>query len=254
MNFRLEQIPERTSKPKANGLTMVMDKGLSLREIQDFTDNGGVYTDFIKFGFGTAFITPKLQEKINCYQENNIKVYFGGTLFEAFAVRNDIDNYIQILKNHNLQYVEISDGCIELNHSKKCDYIKRFKDEGFEVLSEVGSKDAAKVIAPYRWLQQMNDELEAGSNYVIAEARESGNIGLYRDSGEVRHGLIEEILTSIPHEKIIWEAPKKNQQLFFLELLGANANLGNIPPNETIALEAMRLGLRGDSFDFFLEK
>lgn len=254
MNFTLHQIPERPASPRSYGLTMVMDKGMSLGDIQHFVTNGGLYTDFVKLGFGTAFVTPQLEEKIALYKSNNIKVFFGGTLFEAFAIRNQVDDYIRILKRYDMDFVEVSDGCMQLSHAEKCDYIRRFRDEGFNVLSEVGSKDASKVMAPYKWLQQMNDELKAGSSYVIAEARESGNIGIYRGSGEVREGLIEEILTSIPHRKIIWEAPQKSQQVFFIELLGSNVNLGNISALEVIALEAMRLGLRGDTFHFFLDK
>lgn len=252
MNFELDKLPNRSIPPRIQGITMVMDKGMSIQDIESFVSNGGYYTDFVKMGFGTSIVTPKLQEKIEIYQQNNLKVYFGGTLFEAFLIRNQFEHYVSTLKKFNIKVVEVSDGCIELPHEKKCDYIKQLKDLGFTVLSEVGSKDASKVMAPYRWLKQMKDELEAGSDYVIAEARESGNIGLYRNSGEVREGLIEEILTSIPQHQIIWESPQKNQQLFFIQLLGADANLGNISPTEVIALEAMRIGLRGDSFHFFL--
>lgn len=231
---------------------MVMDKGLSLAEVDNFLSIASPYTDFVKLGFGTAYVTPGLEQKIEKYKAHNIRVFFGGTLFEAFAARDQVDDFLHILKKYEMDVVEISDGCIELDPGVKCEYIRRFKNEGFQVLSEVGSKDASKVMAPFRWLKQMNDELDAGSSFVIAEARESGNIGLYRNSGEVREGLIEEILTSIPQERIIWEAPKKNQQLFFIDLLGANANLGNISPNEVIALEAMRVGLRGDTFHQYL--
>lgn len=252
MNFFLKNIPERSKAPRTNGVTMVMDKGLSLLEIESFLSIAGPYTDFVKIGFGTSYITPGLEQKIQKYKEHNIRIYFGGTLFEAFVVRDQFEDYVKVLKNYKLDVVEVSDGCIEMSQKQKCDYIRRLKDEGFEVLSEVGSKDASKVMAPYRWLQQMQEELEAGSSFVIAEARESGNIGLYRNSGEVREGLIEEILTRIPQEKIIWEAPQKNQQLFFINLLGANANLGNISPSEVIALEAMRIGLRGDTFHKYL--
>lgn len=254
MNFKLNQMPERTVAPRKNGLTMVMDKGLSLSEVESFAENTSLYTDLVKMGFGTSYVAPHLMKKIETYQSHGINVYFGGTLFEAFLIRNQINDYIQILKDHNLTHVEVSDGSIDIDHQKKCELISLFKSEGFTVLSEVGSKDTNKVMAPYKWLKQMHDELDAGSSYVIAEARESGNIGIYRGSGEVREGLIEEILTKIPQEKIIWEAPIKSQQLFFLQLIGCNVNLGNIAPHEIIALEAMRIGLRGDSFYFYLDK
>lgn len=254
MNFNLSQLPERQQKPRQSGYTMVMDKGLSIREVEDFASNGGVHADFVKLGFGTSFVTPQLDKKIQMYQQYQIPVFFGGTLFEAFLIRNEFDNYIKTLKDFGITHAEVSDGSIEIPHEQKCEYIARLKEEGFFVLSEVGSKDVAKVMAPFRWIQQMSAELEAGSSVVIAEAREAGNIGIYRGSGEVREGLIEEILMKIPQEKIIWEAPQKSQQLFFIELLGCNASLGNIAPQEIIALEAMRLGLRGDTFHLFLDK
>lgn len=254
MNFKLSQMPERTVAPRQYGLTMVMDKGLSLPEVQAFAENTAPYTDIVKMGFGTSYVAPNLSKKIQAYQSHGIKVYLGGTLFEAFLIRNQISDYVKILKDLNITHVEVSDGSIDIEHKKKCELITMMKEEGFTVLSEVGSKDTNKVMAPYKWLKQMDDELKAGSSYVIAEARESGNIGIYRGTGEVREGLIDEILTQIPQEKIIWEAPHKAQQLFFLQLIGCNVNLGNISPNEVLALEAMRIGLRGDSFYFYLDK
>ena len=136
---------------------------------------------------------------------------------------------------------------------QKCGYIEKLSAIGI-VLSEVGSKDAAHIIPPYKWIELMRAELQAGATYVIAEAREAGNVGIYRGSGEVREGLVQEILTQIPGEKILWEAPQKEQQLYFIELLGPNVNLGNIAPSEIIALETMRIGLRGDTFELFLDK
>lgn len=254
MNFPLKQIPERTVAPRTYGLNMVMDKGMGVTEINNFLSVAQPYIDFIKLGFGTAHVTPNLQEKINVYQEAGISVYFGGTLFEAFLVRDQMDDYIKSMHQYGIRMVEVSDGSISIPHEEKCRYIKRLVDEGFTVLSEVGSKDATHIMAPYKWIEQMTAELEAGSAYVIAEAREAGNIGIYRGSGEVREGLVQEILTKIPSERIIWEAPQKAQQLYFLNLLGCNANLGNIAPNEIIPLEAMRIGLRGDTFTMFLDK
>ncbi|CAN0134585.1 unnamed protein product [Chrysoparadoxa australica] len=155
-----------------------------------------------------------------------------------------------VLDDFQLEYAEVSDGSITLDHDKKCDYIATLSKQ-VTVLSEVGSKDAAKIIPPYKWIEQMQTELDAGAWKVIGEARESGNVGLFRDSGEVRQGLVEEILTKIPEERIIWEAPQKEQQVWFIKLIGANVNLGNIAPQEVIPLETIRLGLRGDTFDHF---
>lgn len=253
MNFNLTQIPERTAQPRQHGLTMVMDKGLSIQEVKNFMSIAHPHVDIVKLGFGTSFVTPNLKEKIEVYHSFGVPIYFGGTLFEAFLIRNQFDDYIQICRDYAINWIEVSDGSITIPHIEKCGYIEKLTKHG-TVLSEVGSKDAAHIIPPYKWIELMRAELEAGATYVIAEAREAGNVGIYRGSGEVREGLVQEILTQIPGEKIIWEAPQKAQQLYFLELLGCNANLGNIAPTEVIPLEAMRIGLRGDTFDFYLDK
>lgn len=253
MNFSLTQIPERTKQPRQYGLTMVMDKGLSLRDAESFISVGAPHTDIVKLGFGTSFVTPNLRAKIELYQQHNIPVYFGGTLFEAFVIRNQFDDYIAMCKDYKIDVIEVSDGSIEIPHTEKCGYIEKISKFA-KVFSEVGSKDAAHIIPPYKWIELMSAELSAGASYVIAEAREAGNVGIYRGSGEVREGLVQEILTKIPAEKILWEAPQKAQQLYFLELIGCNVNLGNIAPSEIIPLEAMRIGLRGDTFDLYLNK
>jgi phosphosulfolactate synthase len=253
MNFNLSQIPERSSKPRDHGITMIMDKGLSIREAEDMVSGAGPHIDIVKLGFGTAYVTPNLREKIEVYQAAGLPVYFGGTLFEAFLIRDQFNDYISLLKDYKIDYMEVSDGSITIPHAEKCGYIEKMTKYG-TVLSEVGSKDAAHIIPPYKWIELMRAELEAGSTYVIAEAREAGTVGIYRGTGEVREGLVQEILTQIPEEKIIWEAPQKPQQLYFLELIGCNVNLGNIAPSEIIALEAMRIGLRGDTFELYLDK
>ncbi|ANH79943.1 phosphosulfolactate synthase [Niabella ginsenosidivorans] len=252
MKFNLSQMPERTARPRTNGITMVMDKGLSVDEAKSFMSVSHPHVDVVKLGFGTAVVTPNLEDKIEVYRSYNIPVYFGGTLFEAYLVRNQVEDYIAICKHFGIDYMEVSDGSISIPHAEKCGYIEKLTQHG-TVLSEVGSKDATHIIPPYKWIELMKAELDAGSSYVIAEAREAGNVGIYRGTGEVREGLVQEILTQIPSEKIIWEAPQKAQQLYFLELIGCNVNLGNIPPNEVIALEAMRIGLRGDSFTLYLD-
>jgi len=251
MNFNLSQIPERRKKPRSAGITMVMDKGLSINETENFLSIAHPHVDIVKFGFGTSFVTPNLKEKIEVYKKYDIPIYFGGTLFEAFLIRNQFDDYVSVCKEYGVSYIEVSDGSITIPHAEKCGYIEKLTPYA-TILSEVGSKDAQHIIPPYKWIELMRAELEAGSSYVIAEAREAGNVGIYRGSGEVREGLVNEILTQIPEEKIIWEAPQKAQQLYFLELLGCNVNLGNIAPSEVIALETMRIGLRGDTFHLFL--
>ncbi len=231
---------------------MVMDKGLSLRDVESFLEVNTEFVDIVKLGFGTSVITPRLEEKIALYHAAGIPVYFGGTLFEAFVIRNQFDDYLRLLEKYKLTHAEVSDGSIEISQDDKCEYIRKVAQH-VTVLSEVGSKDAEKIIPPYKWIKMMQTEIEAGVWKVIAEARESGNVGIFRGTGEVRSGLVEEILTQIPQETIIWEAPQKAQQVWFLKLYGSNVNLGNIAPNEVIPLETLRLGLRGDSFHFFLE-
>jgi len=253
MNFNLNSIPDRNQKPRTSGLTMVMDKGLSINEAKNFLSVSHPHVDIVKLGFGTSFVTPNLKEKIDVYHSYNIPIYFGGTLFEAFLIRNQFEDYIAVCKEYGITYMEVSDGSITIPHSEKCGYIEKLTKHG-TVLSEVGSKDAEHIIPPYKWIELMRAELNSGASYVIAEAREAGNVGIYRGSGEVREGLVQEILTQIPAEKIIWEAPQKAQQLYFIELIGCNVNLGNIAPTEMLPLEAMRVGLRGDTFHLFLNK
>lgn len=252
MNYNLKNIPERTVKPRQYGFTMAMDKGLSIRQTEDFLDMCADHIDIVKLGWATSFVTPKLTEKLKVYKDAGIPTYFGGTLFEAFVIRNQFEDYRKVLDTFDMTFAEVSDGSIEMDHGIKCEYIEKLSDQ-VTVLSEVGSKDAEKIIPPYKWISLMQTELDAGAWKVIGEAREGGNVGLFRSSGEVRSGLVEEILTKIPFEKIIWEAPQKSQQVWFIKLLGPNVNLGNIAPNEIIPLETIRLGLRGDTFSHFLQ-
>jgi phosphosulfolactate synthase len=253
MNFSLSSIPERTTKPRQSGLTMVMDKGLSLREAEDFLSVSSPYTDVVKLGFGSAYVTPNVEKKIALYNEANVPVYFGGTLLEAFIVRGEFKNYFKVLEKYKIKYCEISDGSITIPHDLKCKYIKELS-KAVTVISEVGSKEEGIIIRPNVWIQMIEAELEAGVWKVIAEARESGTVGIYRPNGKAHVVLINKIVGRIPHEKIIWEAPQKSGQAYFIKLFGANVNLGNIAPNEVIALESLRIGLRSDTFFQFIDK
>jgi len=247
----LTHIPERPGKPRSNGLTMVMDKGLSLREAEDFAAVGSEYVDFVKLGFGTSLITPQVDEKIKIYHDTGMTVYFGGTLFEAFIIRGLFREYVELLKGSGVRMVEISDGSYEFEHTEKLEYIRRLSEE-FTVISEVGSKKKNIIYTPDQWVEMMKSELEAGSVKVIAEARESGTIGIYNDDGSVNLELINTISREIGFSNVLWEAPLKQQQAWFITNFGANVNLGNIAPNEIIALESLRLGLRSDTFFSFL--
>lgn len=251
MNFQLPFVPERTSKPRKHGITMMMDKGLSLRETENFIEANAHLTDVVKFGFGTSYVTNNLKEKIKLYSEAGIRPYFGGTLFEVFYARGKFEDYIRVLDQYDLDLVEVSDGSIIIDHDEKCELIRRLAKDR-TVLSEVGSKDSGILISPARWIKMMSTELEAGSWKVIAEGREAGNVGVFRPNGTAHTMLINRIIAKVNPEDILWEAPQKNQQVWFVKLFGANVNLGNIAPNEIIPLECLRLGLRGDTFFEFL--
>jgi phosphosulfolactate synthase len=247
----LPYIPERPPKPRESGLTMVMDKGLSVREAEDFMSVGSEYTDFVKLGFGTSLITPGFEKKIRIYKNAGCIPYFGGTLFETFIVRNMFSEFIAFLDENEIELVEISDGSYDIDHDKKLEYINTLSKRS-RVISEVGSKKKDVVYSPDEWVAMMKSELQAGSSKVIAEARESGTIGIYNDDGSVNLPLIKEISHHVKLENVIWEAPLKSQQAWFIKHFGANVNLGNIAPNEIIPLETLRLGLRGDTFFQFL--
>jgi phosphosulfolactate synthase len=250
-NFNLYQLPQRSVKPRHQGVTMVMDKGISMRQAEDFVNVAADFVDFVKLGFGTSLITKHVKEKVRLYRDAGIKVYVGGTLFEAFVVRNQFEDYIKYISELGLDCVEVSDGSIDLSHEKKCDLINRLS-KNYTVLSEVGSKEEGVIIHPARWIKMMQTELEAGANKVIAEARESGTVGIYHKNGSAHTMLINRIVSKVKAENIIWETPQKGQQVYFLKLFGCDVNLGNIGVDDVIPLETLRLGLRGDTFFTFL--
>lgn len=228
-----------------------MDKGLSLIEAESFIQSSHEFTDLVKFGFGTAIFSSYVQEKINLYKKAGINPYFGGTLFEAFIVRDMFDEYRQFIRNNHLEYIEISDGSMKIDHNEKLEYIHKLSKD-FIVLSEVGSKVKGVEIPTELWVNYMKSELEAGAWKVIAEARESGTIGIYHSDGSANKALIDDIIGHIPADKVLWEAPNKTQQVWFIKLCGPNVNLGNIATSDVVSLEALRLGLRGDTFFDFL--
>jgi phosphosulfolactate synthase len=249
--MQLSHLPHRETKPRVTGINMVMDKGLSVREASDLMETAGHLVDFLKLGFGTSVFTRNVKEKVKIYRDAGCKVYVGGTLLEAYIVRGQFEQYLQYINHLGVDAAEVSDGSIVLPHEEKCRYISLLARERV-VLSEVGAKEADVVLDPALWKTEMQHELQAGSTYVIGEARESGTVGLYNHSGKADTSLIDDILTAVPAGKIIWEAPLKTQQVWFIRQLGHNVNLGNIAPADTIALETLRNGLRGDTFFDFL--
>ncbi len=249
--MKIPFLPERKNKPRTTGITMMMDKGLSVNQVQELISVSGEIIDFAKLGFGTSVVCKTTKEKVKIYQENDIKVFLGGTLFEACVVRDYIHEYKKFIDELNIDAIEISDGSIKMEHEKKCEYINEFSKD-YIVLSEVGAKEDEIYTDPENWSSHMESELNAGSSYVIAEARETGTVGIYNKDGSADISLISDILKKIPSKQIIWEAPRKAQQAWFVKLLGAKANLGNISPQDVIPLETLRLGLRGDTFFEFL--
>lgn len=251
MNWDLPFVPDREKKNRSKGLTMVIDKGLCVNGAQNLVYSGSEYIDFIKLGFGTALIAPNIEGKLKTYKEANIIPYFGGTLFELFIARNRFDDFRKFVSKHKLDFVEVSDGSYDIPHDEKLRYIEELSKD-FTVISEVGSKKADVTYTSDEWVYMMETELKAGSWKVIAEARESGNTGIYNSDGSSNKGLISTISSKLNPNDIMWEAPQKPQQAYFIKEFGIDVNLGNIATNEVIALEALRLGLRGDTFFDFL--
>lgn len=250
--FELHGLPKRTPKKRHSGITLVLDKGHSIRETEDFIESSAAYTDIVKLGWGTSYVCPNLEKKLGLYRDADIPVYFGGTLFEAYLLRDQLDDYQRYMDHYKIGHVEVSNGTVRLSQDKKLAIIKELQ-KNFTVLSEVGSKDPNDIMAPYQWVEMIKSELEAGSWKVICEARESGTVGMFRPNGEVRSGLIDEIAHQVSHKDLIFEAPNKEQQVWFLKKFGTNTNLGNITPPDVITLETLRLGLRGDTLiDFYM--
>jgi phosphosulfolactate synthase len=243
----LLDLPDRTVKPRQDGITHVLDKGLSVVEVDGLIEVAGDSVDIVKLGWGTALATGNLQPKLDRYRAHGIPVVLGGTLTELAIARGRLDELIAWAHGLGLRHFEISDGTISLEHDRKLELIRSLAEE-FTVLSEVGSKDDTGAITPpYRWVEMMHNELEAGAWKVIAEGREAGTAGIFRPTEEVREGLIDEIVHGIPPGQIMFDAPRKHQQVWFVRRFGPDVNLSNIAPNEVLALETLRLGLRSDT-------
>jgi len=226
------------------GLTHVLDKGLGPRAWEDVLETSGAYIDIVKLGWGTAYVTAGLERKLEVLREKPVVI--GGTFFEVVYAKGKLDDYKRWLGELGISHVEISDGTVEIPRERKLELIEDFARD-FTVLSEVGSKDSEVVFAPYEWVEWIKEERDAGAWKVITEARESGTAGIFRPSGEMRTGLVDEIAHSIDFNDLLWEAPTKASQAWFIKHFGPEVNLGNIPPDEVIPLETLRLGLRGDT-------
>lgn len=247
MNADFLELPARSVKPRQQGITHVLDRGLSVAAVDGLVEVAGDSVDLVKLGWGTGVVTGNLGPKLTRYRQHGIPVVLGGSLTELAIAQDQLERLVEWVKQLGLVHFEISDGTIALEHDRKLELIRRLARD-FTVLSEVGSKDDTGAITPpYLWVEQMNQELEAGAWKVIAEGRESGTAGIFRPSGEVREGLIDEIVHEIDPRRILFDAPRKDQQVWFVRRFGPDVNLGNVPVDEVLALETLRLGLRSDT-------
>ncbi len=244
-------LPMRPSKPRERGLTHVIDKGLTLGEVDGMFEAAGDYVDIVKLGWGTSYVTRNLREKVQRYHDHGTPVMCGGTLLEAAVARGRVEEFRRWNQDVGFTHVEVSDGTLRMERESKQELIRSLAED-FVVLSEVGSKDQDSIFAPYQWVVWIKEELEAGAWKVITEARETGTAGIFRGTGEVRSGLIDEIVHDIAVDRLLFEAPQKEQQAWFIRHLGPDVNLGNIPPDEVIPLETLRLGLRSDTMPHLL--
>jgi phosphosulfolactate synthase len=243
-------VPARSEKPRERGITHVIDRGLSVAEVEGLMETAGGSVDIVKLGWGTALVTANLKPKLERYAAHGIPVVLGGTLTEIAIKQGRVEGLIAWLHELGLRHVEISDGTIALEPEVKSHLIRELARD-FTVLSEVGSKDADFIMAPYVWVEEIERDLEAGAWKVIAEARESGTAGIYRADGEVRTGLIDEIVHAIDVDRMVFEAPRREQQVWLLHRFGSECNLGNIAPADVLSLETLRLGLRADTVERF---
>jgi phosphosulfolactate synthase len=243
-------LPPRSPKPREAGISLVLDKGTGLREIEDLLASASDYIDIVKLGWGTGYITQNLRDKVSLYRQAGIPVYLGGTLLELSILQNRFDEYREMARSLGLTHVELSTGIIELSTKDKTQYIRELTKD-FTVLSEVGSKSAQKVLPAYRWVECIQAELDAGAWKVICEGRESGTVGIFHTDGEVKSGVVDEIVNKIDPSRLLFEAPQKSQQVWFIQKFGSDVNLGNIASSDIISLETLRLGLRGDTMPDF---
>jgi phosphosulfolactate synthase len=253
MNPTALRLPSRATKPRGNGLTMVIDGGLTLNLFADVVSSTPEYIDFVKFGWGTAVVTGGIRQKIDVLREHGIGFYFGGTLFEKFVMQERFDDYKRFCHEYGCQHVEVSNGTIMMSNAEKASYIRKLASD-FTVVSEVGFKDPdrSEQLPPSKWVEYINEDLTAGAKLVTLEARESGKSGICRPDGALRFGLIEDVLSAgIADDNLLFEAPSTALQTYFVTRIGPDVNLGNVPASAIIGLETLRLGLRADTLTAF---
>ena len=253
MNRTVLTLPQRAVKPRTSGLTMVIDGGVPLSQVTDLIELGAEYIDYVKFGWGTSVISNCLREKISVLDHHGIDFYFGGTLFEKFAHQNRFEDFRRYCDEYSCRHVEVSNGTIEMSNAEKAGYIRKLAPD-FTIVSEVGFKDPGRseMLAPSEWVAAIKEDLDAGASIVTLEARESGKSGICRPDGELRYGLIEDVLhAGIDVDRLLFEAPTTALQAHLITRVGPNVNLGNVPATGVISLETLRLGLRADTLTAF---
>ena len=253
MNRTVLALPERAVKPRTSGLTMVIDGGIPLGQFADLVELGAEYIDYVKFGWGTSVVTGCLREKIGVLDSHGIDFYFGGTLFEKFVLQGRFEDYRRFCEEYSCQHIEVSNGTIELPNAEKAGYIRKLAPD-FRVVSEVGFKDPGRseMLPPSEWVAAIKEDLDAGASIVTLEARESGKSGICRPDGELRYGLIEDVLhAGIGIDSLLFEAPTTALQAHMITRIGPDVNLGNVPATGVIGLETLRLGLRADTLTAF---
>ncbi len=253
MNRSVLTLPDRAAKPRTSGLTMVIDGGIPLGMFTDLIELGAEYIDYLKFGWGTSVVTNCLREKIGVLDSHGIEFYFGGTLFEKFAVQGRFEEYRRFCEEYSCRHIEVSNGTIEMPNAEKAGYIRKLAGD-FTIVSEVGFKDPGRseMLPPSEWVASIKEDIDAGASIVTLEARESGSSGICRPDGELRYGLIEDVLSAgIGIDRLLFEAPTTALQTHMITRIGPNVNLGNVPAQGVIGLETLRLGLRSDTLMAF---
>jgi phosphosulfolactate synthase len=240
------QLPDRTAKPRQTGVTHVLDKGTPPALIEESLASAGDYLDIVKIGWGIGYLDQALKERVTAYQQAGARVCLGGTLLEIAVAQDKLADLVRWASSKGIDALEVSNGLGWLTAQRKTELVRELAPD-FLVLAEAGAKDAAVPVAAADWAREMTADLDAGAGWVVAEGRESGTVGLYDPHGSVRTGLVEDLARWVPVERVIFEAPTKAQQTWFIRRFGANVSLGNIPVDDVLSLETLRVGLRADT-------
>jgi phosphosulfolactate synthase len=243
-------LPSRPPKPRSRGVTHVIDPGLPARDAEGLMESVAQYVDLVRLGWGTAYVMGDLQRKLDVYRAHGVPVMLGGTLTELAWLQGRIDELRRWLDELGIEHVEVSSGVVPIPADQKLALIRSLARDR-TVFAEVGEKDPRALLAPYRWVALIRDALDAGATQVICEGRAGGDAGMYRPDGELRTGLIDEVVHEIDLHRLIFEAPQRHQQVWFIERFGADVNFGNVHPADVVSLETLRAGLRADTLMFF---